>query len=90
MFLRKSLKKRNGNETQHEMLRRLELTEEMHKELIAHCTSRNIGFFSTSFDIEDESSFFAGRTSIIIENVLSCFKFPSFCFALPRGRSKLK
>jgi len=42
----------DGNESQHEMLRRLELTPEMHKELIAHCASRNIGFFSTGFDIE--------------------------------------
>lgn len=39
-------------ESQHEMLRRLELTTEMHKELIAHCAARNIGFFSTGFDIE--------------------------------------
>lgn len=42
----------DGNESQHEMLRRLELTAAMHKELIAHCTKRNIGFFSTGFDIE--------------------------------------
>lgn len=41
-----------SKESQHEMLRRLELTEEMHDELIAHCISRNIGFFSTGFDIE--------------------------------------
>ena len=34
------------------MLRRLELTSEMHNELIAHCALRNIGFFSTGFDIE--------------------------------------
>jgi N,N'-diacetyllegionaminate synthase len=34
------------------MLRRLELTEDMHHELIAHCAKRNIGFFSTGFDIE--------------------------------------
>ena len=39
-------------ESQHEMLRRLELSSEMHKELIAHCASRNIGFFSTAFDME--------------------------------------
>lgn len=39
-------------ETQHAMLRRLELTEAMHQELIAHCATRNIGFFSTGFDIE--------------------------------------
>jgi N,N'-diacetyllegionaminate synthase len=42
----------DGNESQYEMLRRLELTEEMHRELIAHCAARNIGFFSTGFDIE--------------------------------------
>ena len=39
-------------ETQHQMLSRLELTEDMHDELIAHCAKRNIGFFSTGFDIE--------------------------------------
>ena len=42
-----------GNkESQHEMLRRLELTEKIHHKLIAHCAGRNIGFFSTGFDIE--------------------------------------
>jgi N,N'-diacetyllegionaminate synthase len=41
-----------SNESQHEMLRLLELTEEMHHELIAHCAARNIGFFSTGFDVE--------------------------------------
>jgi N,N'-diacetyllegionaminate synthase len=40
------------SESQHEMLRRLELSAEMHKELIAHCAARDIGFFSTGFDIE--------------------------------------
>jgi N,N'-diacetyllegionaminate synthase len=39
-------------ESQYEMLRQLELSPEMHVELIAHCASRNIGFFSTGFDIE--------------------------------------
>ncbi len=42
----------DSKESQHEMLRRLELSAEMHKELIAHCAVRNIGFFSTGFDIE--------------------------------------
>jgi N,N'-diacetyllegionaminate synthase len=42
----------DSNESQYEMLRRLELTPDMHKELIAHCKIRNIGFFSTGFDIE--------------------------------------
>jgi len=39
-------------ESQHQMLSRLELTAEMHRELIAHCVARGIGFFSTAFDIE--------------------------------------
>lgn len=39
-------------ESQHEMLRRLELTPDMHRKLIAHCAARNIGFFSTAFDME--------------------------------------
>jgi N,N'-diacetyllegionaminate synthase len=45
-------KSTDSKESQHEMLRRLELTAEMHIELIEHCATRNIGFFSTGFDIE--------------------------------------
>jgi len=40
------------DESQYDMLRRLELTSEMHQELIIHCVGWNIGFFSTGFDIE--------------------------------------
>jgi N,N'-diacetyllegionaminate synthase len=42
----------DSSESQHAMLQRLELTEAMHHDLIAHCASRHIGFFSTGFDIE--------------------------------------
>ncbi len=42
----------DAKESQHDMLQRLELTEAMHHELIAHCAMRNIGFFSTGFDIQ--------------------------------------
>lgn len=42
----------DSEESQYEMLRHLELTPDMHKKLIAHCTTRDIGFFSTGFDIE--------------------------------------
>lgn len=42
----------DSRESQHEMLRRLELSPEMHRELIAHCAKSNIGFFSTAFDTE--------------------------------------
>ncbi len=45
-------KSTDGYESQHAMLRRLELTPAMHNELIAHCALRNIRFFSTGFDIE--------------------------------------
>lgn len=42
----------DSRESQFEMLRRLELSEAMHHELVAHCASRRIGFLSTGFDIE--------------------------------------
>ena len=42
----------DSNEPQYEMLRRLELSADIHNELIAHCAARNIGFFSTGFDSE--------------------------------------
>ena len=40
------------SESQHSMLRKLEITEEMHVQLIAYCQSRAVGFLSTGFDIE--------------------------------------
>ena len=39
-------------ESQHAMIRRLELTRGMHESLIEHCDARQIQFFSTGFDIE--------------------------------------
>lgn len=42
-------------QTQREMLRRLELSPAAHRELIAHCATRGIGFFSTAFDLESLS-----------------------------------
>jgi N,N'-diacetyllegionaminate synthase len=41
-----------GIKTQHAMLHRLELSHEMHDELIAHCRTRRIGFFSAAFDMD--------------------------------------
>ena len=41
-----------SSESQYMMLNKLELTESMHHELIAHSHSKGIGFFSTGFDIE--------------------------------------
>jgi N,N'-diacetyllegionaminate synthase len=39
-------------ESQFAMLKQLELSMQMHEVLIAHCQHRNIGFFSTGFDIQ--------------------------------------
>jgi N,N'-diacetyllegionaminate synthase len=41
-----------AGESQHAMIARLELSREMHEELIAHCGARGIGFLSTGFDAE--------------------------------------
>ncbi|NEP26639.1 N-acetylneuraminate synthase family protein, partial [Moorena sp. SIO3I6] len=57
------------NESQHTMIRRLELTREMHQELIAHCQVRGIGFFSTGFDLES--------IDLLVELGLDRFKIPS-------------
>lgn len=46
-------KKTNGShESQHSMLRRLELSVEAHRALIEHCKNKGVGFLSTGFDIE--------------------------------------
>jgi N,N'-diacetyllegionaminate synthase len=42
----------NNKESQYEMLHKLELTTEMHHELIRYCAAHSIGFCSTGFDIE--------------------------------------
>jgi len=42
----------DASETQYEMLKRLELSNEMHLELIKHCEEQSIKFLSTGFDIE--------------------------------------
>ena len=42
----------DNKESQHEMLCSLELDAAMHEALIEHCAVREIGFFSTAFDIQ--------------------------------------
>ena len=42
----------DSTESQHQMLSRLQLSADMHQALVAHCGARNIGFFSTGFDVE--------------------------------------
>jgi N,N'-diacetyllegionaminate synthase len=58
-----------GDESQHAMLQRLELTPAMHRELQAHCAARDIGFFSTAFDLES--------LDLLVEIGLTRFKIPS-------------
>lgn len=41
-----------NNETQNTMLRKLEMSEDMHRELILHCKAHQIDFLSTAFDVE--------------------------------------
>lgn len=41
-----------ANESQLDMLRRLELDEHAHRILLAHCHKRGVGFLSTGFDIQ--------------------------------------
>lgn len=59
----------DAGESQYEMIRRLELSREMHEELIKHCNSRNILFFSTGFD--------EGSVDLLAGLGLQMFKIPS-------------
>ena len=56
-------------ESQHAMLRRFELTESAHQEIILHCKKRKIGFLSTAFDIES--------IDLLLNLGQQCFKIPS-------------
>lgn len=40
------------SETQYDMLKKLELTEQMHEELMEYCNKKKIMFLSTPFDVE--------------------------------------
>ena len=59
----------SNSESQHEMIRKLELSREMHEELIGHCQQCGIGFFSTGFDPES--------VDLLAELGLDSFKIPS-------------
>jgi N,N'-diacetyllegionaminate synthase len=59
----------DAGESQHAMIRRLELTRDMHEALIAHCKLRGIQFFSTGFDSES--------IDLLVELGLDRFKIPS-------------
>ena len=59
----------DASESQHDMIRKLELSREVHKELIAHCHQQGIGFFSTGFDTKS--------IDMLVELGLEQFKIPS-------------
>ena len=42
----------DGNDSQYEMLKKLELSEKNHEELMAYCKEKGIRFWSTAFDFE--------------------------------------
>jgi len=56
-------------ETQHAMLRRLELSEAMHHALIAHCTTRGIGFFFYGLRYSEPGSFARVRPTAVQDSV---------------------
>ena len=57
------------DESQYDMIKRLELTRDMHEVLIQHCNSRGIQFFSTGFDIES--------IDLLMSLGQDCIKIPS-------------
>jgi N,N'-diacetyllegionaminate synthase len=58
-----------ADESQHSMIKKLELTREMHEALIEYCKSRDIQFFSTGFDTKS--------VDLLVELGLEIFKIPS-------------
>lgn len=60
---------KNATETQFEMVKKLELSEDMHYELLSYCRSKNIMFLSTPFDHDSIE---------LLDNLgLEIFKIPS-------------
>ncbi len=59
----------DADESQHAMIRKLELTRDMHAVLIQRCKLRGVQFFSTGFDLES--------IDLLVELGLDSFKVPS-------------
>ncbi|WP_061218220.1 N-acetylneuraminate synthase [Leptospira weilii] len=60
---------RDANESQLEMVKKLEFNEEQHRRLIAHCKLKNIKFLSTPFDLDS--------INLLEKFNLDFFKIPS-------------
>lgn len=63
------VKESTNSESQYEMLKELELSEQSHRELMSECTKQGIGFLSTAFDEESADMLLALGQEI--------FKIPS-------------
>ncbi len=59
----------DASESQHAMIRKLELSREMHEDIIAYCKQCNIEFFSTGFDTQS--------IDMLVDLGLEQFKIPS-------------
>ncbi len=59
----------DAEESQYGMLRKLELSRQMHEDLISYCSKRGIGFFSTGFDNKS--------IDLLIDLGLDLIKIPS-------------
>jgi N,N'-diacetyllegionaminate synthase len=59
----------DASESQHSMIQKLELSREMHEDLIAYCKKCKIEFFSTGFDSQS--------INMLVELGLDLFKIPS-------------
>ena len=60
---------KDKDDFQYQMLKRLELSEEDHEELILYCKTKNVKFFSTAFDVDG--------VSYLSSLNLDAFKIPS-------------
>lgn len=59
----------DGDDSQFEMLKKLELSDNQHQELIAYCNIKGIKFFSTAFDVDG--------VNFLNQLGLQLFKIPS-------------
>ena len=59
----------DASASQHAMIRKLELSREMHEDIIAYCKQCNIEFFSTGFDTQS--------IDMLVDLGLELFKIPS-------------
>jgi len=74
------LKTTSANESQFEMLRKLELTDVMHEAIIEHCKKCNIAFMSTPFDVESLHYLVTSTIFLILRSHPVRLRMLSFCF----------